>query len=224
MKQEITAYYNDLAKDYDENRFANSYGAYINKQEHEFLKKYLDQDDISLNLDLACGTGRFLDYADYGLDISDKMIEVSMGKYPNKNLQVGDAEKLDYSESYFNNILSFHLFMHLDLDVTQNILNETNRVIKRGGYFIFDMPSKKRRKLTNYKGASWHGANQLDVKTLKKMISPKWELISYHGIAFFPIHRIPKKIRSLMIRLDNLLCRSFFKEYSSYLIFVLKKK
>ena len=41
MKQEITAYYNDLAKDYDEDRFANTYGAYINKQEQEFLKSIL---------------------------------------------------------------------------------------------------------------------------------------------------------------------------------------
>ena len=92
---------------------------------------------------MACGTGRFLDYADYGLDISSEMIEVSKGKHPNKNLQVGDAEKLDYSESYFNNILSFHLFMHLDLDMTQNILNETNRVIKKGAILFSICPLKR---------------------------------------------------------------------------------
>jgi ubiquinone/menaquinone biosynthesis C-methylase UbiE len=131
VKEEITKYYNDLAKDYDVERFSNSYGAYIHQQENEILKKYLSEKEIEFNLDLACGTGRFLKYADYGVDISQEMVKIS---------------------------------------------------------------------------------------------NSEWELVSYHGIAFFPIHRISVKLRKVFIKLDNLLCNLFLKEYSSYLTFALKKR
>ncbi len=224
MKEEITKYYNNLAKDYDVDRFSNSYGVYIHRQENEILKKYLSKKEIELNLDLACGTGRFLKYADYGLDISPEMVKVSKNKFPNKNISIGDAENLSYEHSFFQNVISFHLLMHLDLINLEKILSETHRVLKNGGYFIFDIPSQKRRNISQYKSSSWHGSNQISLQSLNRLLNSEWELVSYHGIAFFPIHRIPVKLRKIFIKLDNLLCNSFLKEYSSYLTFVLKKR
>lgn len=224
MKEEIIKYYNELAEKYDEDRFSNSYGKYIHKQEQRVLSKYLDSTDIGDNLDLACGTGRFLKYAQYGLDISSEMINISKEKFPDKSITLGDASELPYKDYFFKNVLSFHLFMHLDLAQSNKIFDEVARAMKVGGLFIFDMPSHKRRKLTGYKSKSWHGGNQMDVKKIKAMTSDKWDLVAFHGIAFFPIHRIPNQLRPLFIRLDNLLCRLPFKEWSSHLIFILRKK
>jgi len=70
MKTEIIKYYDALADTYDTDRFSNSYGDYIHHQELRVLHKYLSKDAIAKNLDVACGTGRFLDFADYGMDIS----------------------------------------------------------------------------------------------------------------------------------------------------------
>ena len=224
MKQEINQYYNKIAENYDSSRFSNSYGKYINNQENRILKKHLNQEKISLNLDLACGTGRFLKYANYGLDISSEMIKISKSKFPSKNIVIGDAEKLPYKNNYFENIISFHLFMHLDLTVTEKILSEASRVTKKDGLFIFDIPSLKRRKVSGYQSKSWRSGNQIEVEKLKKITAKDWNIECFYGIAFFPIHRIPKKTRKFFILIDNFLCESFLKEYSSHLIFVLRKK
>jgi ubiquinone/menaquinone biosynthesis C-methylase UbiE len=224
MKEDIVKYYNDLAKDYDIDRFSNSYGQYIHKQEDEILIKYLNENETAFNLDIACGTGRFLKYSDYGIDISKKMVEVSKNKYPLKKISIEDAEHLSFQDSFFDNVISFHLFMHLKVINMSKVLCEVNRVLKKGGYFIFDIPSEKRRKLTGYNSSNWHGANQISVSLLKKLTSSEWELISYYGTAFFPIHLIPKNFRKTIVRLDSLMSKSFLKEYSSHLIFILRKK
>lgn len=224
VKEEITKYYNDLAKDYDIERFNNSYGQYIHKQEDEILKKYLNEKETEFNLDIACGTGRFLKYADYGIDMSTEMVEVSQKKYPPKKISIEDAETLSFQDSSFDNAISFHLFMHLNVNDLKKILSEVNRVLKKGGYFIFDIPSEKRRKLTGYKHTTWHGGNQISVNLLKELTNSEWELISFYGIAFFPIHLLPIKLRKFILRFDSFMCQSLFKEYSSHLIFILRKK
>ena len=224
MKAEIIKYYDDLAENYDTNRFSNSYGEYIHQQELKILKKYLSQNNIDKNLDLACGTGRFLDFAKYGTDLSSDMIKVSKRKFPNKDITKGDAEKLHFSNSYFKNVFSFHLLMHLDLEALNKIQKEVSRICEVNGYFIFDIPSEKRRRLLGFKKKSWHGGNQISYNKLKELVHKDWNIKSFHGVAFFPIHRIPKKFRKLFIHLDTFLCNSILKEYSSHLIFILKKK
>lgn len=224
MKEAITHYYNELAKKYDEDRFSHSYGQYVHRQEDDVLKKYLDEEHIEGNLDLACGTGRFLKYANYGVDISDKMIEIAKAKYPKKNNTLADAENLSFQNSFFSNVISFHLFMHLDESAMRNILAEVYRVLKKGGLFIFDVPSEKRRKLTGYRSSNWHGGHQISSKALKLLVEPRWELLTFHGIAFLPIHRLPDALRKHLVPLDSYMCHSFLKEYSSHLIFILRKK
>jgi ubiquinone/menaquinone biosynthesis C-methylase UbiE len=186
VKEEITKYYNDLAKDYDADRFSNSYGQYIHRQENEIILKYLDEKETEFNLDLACGTGRFLKFADYGIDISKEMVEISKKKYPQKKISIEDAENLSFHNSFFDNIISFHLFMHLNISCMRNILHEVNRVLKKGGYFIFDVPSAKRRKFTGYQSSNWHGGSQINIQSLKRLIGSEWELVTFHGTAFFP--------------------------------------
>ena len=224
MKKQITEYYNNLASYYDKNRFDNSYGRFINFQEIRILKKYLSEKDISKNLDIACGTGRFLNYADYGIDISSKMVEIARKKFPEKNIILGDIENLPYKKSFFQNVLSFHLFMHLENNQLKDILDNVSNISQEDGLFIFDIPSRKRRKLTGYQTSSWHGGNQISVKEIKELIKEKWELISYQGVAFFPIHLLPKKIRKFFIPFDTLICNSIFREFSSHIIYVLKRK
>ncbi len=224
MKEEIIKYYNNLAIDYDEDRFGNSYGQFINSQEEVILNRHLDKNKTEFNLDLACGTGRFLNYADHGIDISKNMVQLSKKKYPCKNISIEDAETLSYQNSFFDNVFSFHLFMHLNNNSVIKILKEVNRVLKKGGYFIFDIPSEKRRKLTSYRTNNWHGSNQISVKKIKRLVLTDWQLVSYYGSAFLPIHRLSENVRKNIVQFDNLLCNSFIKEYSSHLIFILKKR
>lgn len=220
----IKKYYDQLATKYDDFRFNNSYGRFIHAQETKIIKKHLSQLDHDNNLDLACGTGRFLPFATHGVDLSQAMLQQAAVKFPNVSLHQADAQHLPFSDSHFDNVTCFHLMMHLDLDRVKKILTEIARVTKKGGCCIFDMPSKKRRNLTRHTQPSWHGGSMATVQEIKTYISTQWNLNEYHGVAFFPLHRIPKSLRKNFLRVDTFLCNSYWREYASHLVYVLEKK
>lgn len=224
MNTKIKQYYNDLASNYDKNRFGNTYGRYIDLQERNLLANLLKKDHHKKILDLGCGTGRFLNFANYGVDISEKMVAISKTKYNNKNITEGSITNIPYLDSFFDIIFSFHVIMHVDNKTTSDFLSEAHRVLNKKGKLIFDFPSKKRRNITNYKSENWHGSNHFSLKEIKEITKSDWSLKSYQGILFFPIHRFPLKMRRLLIKIDNIFCRSFLKEYASYIIIELEKK
>lgn len=217
----IIAYYDNLASLYDEDRFENEYGKFIDKQERTILSVLLkNQNEIVL--DLACGSGRLLNFATIGSDGSSEMIKIAQKKFPEKKIYLNDASNLPFENESIDTIFSFHFFMHLDQMKIDAILNECKRVLKPNGRIIFDIPSKKRRKLLKFKTNEWHGAYSSSLKEL--MMNADFRISSVHGILFFPIHRFPTFLRKFFTKLDLLLANSLFKEYSSYLIIEFKKK
>ena len=223
MSEEIKEYYDQLASEYDSNRFDNSYGKYVDYQEKRIVRKLLQGYDIDKTLDMACGTGRFLDYATYGIDYSPQMLEVAQSKYPEKKLSERSILNSGFDDNTFSTILSFHAVMHLTKEETHAFLNEAYRITDVGGQLIFDFPSKDRRKLTNYKSDNWHASNDISINELKEM-AKGWKLKSYYGILFFPIHRLPNSVRNIFRSVDNWFCRSFLRKYASYIIVVLEKE
>ena len=114
--------------------------------------------------------------------------------------------------------------MHLNKGKVENILQECYRILTKNGRIIFDIPSTKRRQLTNFKSNAWHAGFSLTNQELKKLHS-NFEIKRSFGILFLPIHRLPKKMRSsLFNKLDTVLSNSFLKEYSSYQIIEFVKK
>ncbi|SHF88420.1 class I SAM-dependent methyltransferase [Dysgonomonas macrotermitis] len=222
-QQSIKTYYNDLAPEYDHDRFANSYGKYIDYQEKKVMHKLMLHRDKETTLDVACGTGRFLRYARYGLDISPNMLEVAQRKYRNRLLFEGNASQMPFEDKKFETIFSFHLVMHLDKETTRQFLEETSRIAKPGATLIFDFPSKYRRQAINYKAENWHASNALSTIEIQAMTT-QWLVKSSYGILFFPIHRFPPSTRRYLRRIDTWICRSFLKKYASYIVVILKKK
>lgn len=216
----IVNYYDNLAESYDENRFDNPYGKFIDKQERNLLDKLLTNND-EIILDLACGSGRLLNYASYGIDASPKMIEISKQKFRTKSVYLSDAEKTQFESNSIDTIICFHFFMHLDQDKINKILEECNRILKKNGRIIFDVPSKKRRELLNFKSNEWHGAFSTSLAELKS--NTHFKLNRTFGLLFFPIHRFPNITRKFLVKIDLLIANSFLKEYSSYLIIEFKK-
>lgn len=219
---EIVNYYDKLAKIYDNERFDNSYGKFVDKQERNILNKLLTNEN-EIILDLACGSGRFMDYANYGIDASKEMVKISQQKFLNKKIYLSDAEKTTFDDNSVDTIISFHFFMHLNREKVKKILQECDRILTKNGRIIFDIPSTKRRQLINYKSKDWHAGFSLTNQELKKLHS-NFELKRSFGILFIPIHRFPKKLRPSLIKLDNMLSNSFLKEYSSYQIIEFVKK
>lgn len=224
MQQEIIKeYYNNLAVEYDSDRFDNTYGQYIDRQEKKIIRNLLKTNSKDKTLDLACGTGRFLEFAKYGVDISPQMLREARKKHPDCELFEGSALQTPFKDNLFETILSFHFIMHLNADTTTQFLKETHRVLQKRGRLIFDFPSKDRRTLVNYKAENWHAANDFTVDEILNL-TDGWILKKQYGILFFPIHRCPSSLRKLLISVDTLLCRSFIKRYASYQIVVLEKK
>lgn len=218
----IVEYYNNIAEIYDIDRFANTYGRFIDEQERNVLNRLLhNQQEVIL--DLACGSGRLLSYATYGLDASQEMAAIAQRKFPAKTIYVANAQETGLTNSSLDTIISFHFFMHLNQDLIKSILQECSRILRTRGRIIFDIPSKKRRELLGYQSQSWHGAFSLTDQELSQL-HPDFQVKRSFGILLIPVHRIPKRMRKLFTKLDFWLANSFLKEYSSYRIVELVRK
>lgn len=222
MQHSIKSYYNELASEYDQDRFSNSYGKYIDYQEKKVLYKLLRNNNKNKTLDVACGTGRFLRYARYGLDISPQMLQQAQLKYPDRMLFEGSALQMPFDDNMFDTIISFHLIMHLTKEDTRQFLTEAARVTKSGAKLIFDFPSKHRRQIINYKIKGWHASNSLSAMEVQAMTTD-WILKQSYGLMFFPIHRFPSSWRRYIRRFDCWMCRTFLKKYASYTVVVLER-
>lgn len=220
----ISAYYDALAPDYDRSRFGNAYGQFIHRQERQALTNLLRDTPPKQVLDLACGTGRLLEFAETGCDLSPKMIAEARQKYPSKTLVLGEATGMPFENGTFSTIISMHFLMHLDRATTSAVLAEAYRVLQPGGRFIFDFPSEKRRRLTRgHHHQHWHGSNALSRQRVLELGGHRWEIMDSQGILFFPIHRVYAPFRPHLLTLDTILCRSFLQEYASYVLVCMQK-
>jgi ubiquinone/menaquinone biosynthesis C-methylase UbiE len=203
---EIENYINEIAEFYDKDRFDNTYGKFIDYQERKILDKLITNKYENV-LDLACGTVRLLKFANYGVDSSPKMIEIAKNKFKNKPIYLTDASNTQLESNTFDLIIIFHFFMHLSKVKIDEILEECYRILKKDGRIIFDIPSKKRRDLFNYKANKWHIAYSNSFDFINQ--NSQFKLTHSFGIMFLPIHRFPKFTRKLLSKFDLLLANSF---------------
>ncbi|KQT23817.1 methyltransferase type 11 [Chryseobacterium sp. Leaf405] len=221
MKTSILEYYNNLAKTYDENRFGNSYGKYIDRQERKFLASFFKNKKYLKVLDLGCGTGRLLNFATHGADFSEEMLNVAQQKYPEKIVAKGEISGIPFHDK-FDCILCFHVIMHQNKDETKSFLNECYQKLNKNGTLIFDYPTKNRRKVVSQQ-EDWHANNSFTISEISQLSGNKFQLKNSTGILLFPIHRLPKSLRRYFLPLDILLCKTFLKNWASYQIAVLEK-
>ena len=220
---QIKTYYDELAQRYDHDRFANTYGAFIDRQERRILRRYLKQPLAAPTIDLACGTGRFMDFCTAGLDISPEMLRIAREKHPDKAFHEGNILQTPLPTAKYQAALSFHLIMHLDAPDLARLLLQTHQLLQPGGLFIFDLPSQERRALLRTRTQGWHGSNAYRQTEVKALLQNHWKIIEQTGILFLPIHRLPTWARRPLTALDTLLCRTALKKYASYRVYVLQK-
>jgi len=94
-------------------------------------------------LDLGCGNGRFFEFcreknADYyGVDSSEKLIQIARARYPQAKFQVADALDLPFPNNYFDKIYSVAVFHHIpSKELRLRFLDEAKRALKPGGALI----------------------------------------------------------------------------------------
>lgn len=220
----VVDYYDSIAADYDDNRFNNSYGRFIDYEERRLLDRLIDCSPGRLRLEMACGTGRLTNYATHGLDASAEMMKRAQERHKNVEFRLASATDTGYDDAMFDTVYTFHLMMHLDADTIGGIFSEAYRILKPGGQFIFDIPSKKRRHLLHHRQQSWHGGTELSTDDVRQLCAGRFSLKSRHGIMMLPVHKLPKGMRKPLQRADYGMANSFMREYSSYLLFELVKE
>ncbi len=109
----------------------------------KYILKNIDIDDKTTVLDLGCGDGRFLkklralnsDNILYGLDISEKMLEIADSKKIQRcEFSLGDSSYLPYKDGSIDLIVCLNSFHHyptpeLTLKEIKRILSSDGRVI-----------------------------------------------------------------------------------------------
>ena len=220
----VVDYYDTIANEYDNSRFNNSYGRFIDYEERRILDELIKPSPDAKCLEMACGTGRLTNYATHALDASAEMMRHARERHPNVHFRLASAADTGFDNETFNTIYSFHLMMHLETSLIKSIIAEAHRILKPGGRLIFDIPSKKRRKLLHHKQESWHGGTHLTKDEVVEMSSELFALGHTRGIMLMPVHKLPNGMRQSMRKLDFSLSNGWLKQYSSYLVFELVKR
>jgi ubiquinone/menaquinone biosynthesis C-methylase UbiE len=110
-------------------------------EELKFLEEYVI--DGKKILDLGCGNGRLyellkdrtIDY--YGVDFSEKLIEIARSRYPKARFQVADVLNLPFPNNFFDKIFSIAVFHHIpSRQFRLQFLREAKRVLKPEGKLI----------------------------------------------------------------------------------------
>ena len=220
---ELVPYYDQLASRYDEERFGNSYGDYLDAQERRLLGNWLAPFRGGTILDLACGTGRLLDLATQGLDASPVMVRLAQAKHPQKPVRCARASELGEVQTVFDAIFCLHLLMHLPAAEISALLTSCFDQLRPGGVLIFDVPSALRRKLTGFRPAGWHAGTALILREVAALGKPRWCLKAARGILFFPIHRVAPRLRPRLRPLDDMIGATPLKPLCSYLFCCLER-
>ena len=121
-------------------------GKFVKVMYDEIISRVNNINPKSL-LDLGCGTGNILVKLNrnkniklYGLDLSEKMIEIAEDKLNSRvELRVGDAECIPWQDNSFEVIIcnaSFHHYPN-----PEKVLLEMKRVLKENGNLIIGDPT-----------------------------------------------------------------------------------
>lgn len=219
----VIDYYDQLAANYDHERFANSYGRYIDLLERGILAVWLGDADKADVVDFGCGTGRLLDFAMTGVDGSAQMLRVAAGKFPDRRLIHANLTDIPLADRSATAALCFHVLMHLDPETLHSVLRTAARIVRPGGKLIMDIPSAPRRALGRRPPSGWHGDTAAGMRDIREWTAAQWKVRRWRGLLFFPIHRIPARLRPVLRRLDAWIGRTWLARYSSYYVIELER-
>ncbi|MCB0700223.1 MAG: class I SAM-dependent methyltransferase [Chitinophagaceae bacterium] len=153
------------------------------------IRKNIDNKTPTL-LDLGCGDGRLaplwqsiIGGDTYGLELSPKAVEVANKMFPSVKYTEGDATNTPYDSNTFDVIVCQEVLEHVEEQ--QKLVDECNRILKKGGYLILTTPNKfyfDRRDGGNYSNQPIE--NIIDKTQLLELIQPAFAILSYTTLIY----------------------------------------
>ena len=121
-------------------------------RQRDFMMYELGDVEGKKLLDVGCGAGEYLRTtakmgASYsgGQDLDDKAVSRGRLAFEKEGIDgklvVGDCQKLDFPDNFFDIAFSSDFFEHISLEVKENVVSEVCRVLKPGGSFIIKTPN-----------------------------------------------------------------------------------
>jgi len=127
--------YNKISEDFSRTR------AFVSEEFKNWLLQYAFPGEKIL--DWGCGNGRFFEIFEklgvdyFGIDISEKLIEIAKNKYPQTKFQVTSAFNLPFPDNFFDKIFSLAVFHHIPSEEFRlKFLKEAKRILKPKGLLI----------------------------------------------------------------------------------------
>jgi 2-polyprenyl-3-methyl-5-hydroxy-6-metoxy-1,4-benzoquinol methylase len=152
-------------------------------------RKKIQHVDIKL-LDLGCGDGRLVPLWNvvaggtaYGLELSPQAVATAGKMYPFINYAEGDATRTPYANEMFDIIVCQEVIEHVEGQ--QQLINECNRILKKGGTLILTTPNKfyfDRRAGGNYSQQPIE--NIIDKKQLLSLLQPSFNVESFETLIY----------------------------------------
>jgi len=208
QRQKIMRFYQKKRQvdTFDERSERFPHQRYRNRIESNFLKRVIKRVINRHNrkikiLDVACGTGRFLstlfpskkeiEYT--GLDSSKAMLDkvkkkkLFLDNKKNISLVLSNVEKIPFKDNTFDIIYTFHFLWHIPKEDQKKIILEMMRVLKKGGYLVFDVINKdfiwgKLKRL--FKEIKTSNVYKLNLKEIQELTKRE---VSFEGIVPFPV-------------------------------------
>ncbi|MBI2075923.1 MAG: methyltransferase domain-containing protein [Candidatus Aenigmarchaeota archaeon] len=125
--------YDATAEKYDD-RHDNARTKYMRTVENKLIKRYAS----GKVLDIGCGTGQHMKYANVGVDISAEMLREAKKKGHDLLVQA-KAEELPFADNFFDSILC--IFTVLNLCNYNMAVQEIHRILKKNGIAIVSVAS-----------------------------------------------------------------------------------
>ena len=138
----ITNCYNITAASYAADRIDELYKKPFDSM---ILKEFAKANkDKGVCADFGCGPGQTTKFLHdngvkniVGIDISPEMIMNARKLSPNIQFETGNLIDLSFKAAYFGSALAFYAIVHLNYNQISKAFNEINRVLKKGGQFLF---------------------------------------------------------------------------------------
>jgi ubiquinone/menaquinone biosynthesis C-methylase UbiE len=144
--QEFTKYYQQkkVTGTYDAQREGNTYRIRKRGKELKIFLELIDKGPNEEVLELGCSSGFLTKHLGKvtAIDTSEDMLELAHSKNPLSKCIPGDMFELQFPENSFDKVTTMRVWNHLDRIDLIKAIKESKRVLKKGGYLIFDAEEK----------------------------------------------------------------------------------
>jgi len=140
------------AKSYFEDRFSHPVWEWLHKKEAQLLNKFLKEIKAQKVLALATGPARLARevtnfHQGWAVDYSEEMLKVARRVLTERNhlwtVQKEDAFALSFTDGFFDIVFTHRFLRHFEPQDRRRLYKEIKRVLKPGGYLVFEALNKK---------------------------------------------------------------------------------